>query len=54
MTDNDIEAAYTPTTTEVRERFWIDDGGISDPADAAAFDRWLAAHDAEVAAKALE
>jgi hypothetical protein len=33
---------YTPTTEEVRDGHWINDGGISDPADAKAFDRWLA------------
>lgn len=33
---------YTPTTEEVRDRYWINDGGFSDPEDAKRFDRWLA------------
>lgn len=43
---------HTPTDTEIRRAItsfdiaWTDDG--------AAYDRWLAAHDAEVAAKALD
>ena len=46
---------HTPTTEEVREsyarsRFWP---AAQDPARAAFFDRWLAAHDAEVRAAAL-
>lgn len=41
---------YIPTTEEVRNRY------LSEvfPEDEAEFDRWLAAHDAEVAAKAYE
>lgn len=55
---NDTE--YTPTTDEIRE--YVEVGGEprpwespseKDAARAAAFDRWLAAHDREVAAKAL-
>lgn len=55
-----MTSKYTPTTEQVRE-FWASDGrhqpaaksfGAQESADE--FDRWLAAHDAEVAAKALE
>lgn len=42
---------YTPTTEEIRERWMNFDGG-PDVSDAAEFDRWLAAHDAEVLRKA--
>lgn len=50
---------YTPTTDEVRSMFTV---GISDPTNPKPvparralheFDRWLAAHDREVKAKAL-
>lgn len=44
----------TPTTAEVE--WWYaydDDRAGDDPEKVAAFRRWLAAHDAEVAAKAL-
>ena len=48
---------YTPTTDEIRngwiETGWAPDGTLCDKRDGAEFDRWLAAHDAEVAAKAL-
>lgn len=49
-------AEYTPTTDEVREAFRAavlhpDDLDLDD-APGQAFDRWLAAHDREVAAKA--
>ena len=44
---------YTPTTEEVRKRYWLNDGEPSDPDEALEFDRWLAAHDREVAAKAI-
>lgn len=43
---------YTPSTEEIRDR-WMDFDGGPDPEDAAEFDRWLAAHDAEVRAEAL-
>lgn len=32
---------YTPTTEEVRERYWINDGAISDEREGLEFDRWL-------------
>ena len=43
---------YTPTTEEVREAYgyWSDSGPHAPPDE---FDRWLAAHDAEVRAQAL-
>ena len=48
---------YTPTTDEVRDAYvdtgWAADGSLSDPRDPDEFDRWLAAHDAEVRAQAL-
>lgn len=56
---------YTPTTEEIRE--YVETGGEPRPwvvldeaeksrekARAAAFDRWLTAHDAEVAVSAIE
>lgn len=39
---------YTPTTEEVRDGYWINDGGVSDPEDAKRFNRWLAEHDRQV------
>ncbi len=48
MTDD-----YTPTTEDVREDFafpWSPEQIGDRPARVAAFDRWLAAHDAEVRA----
>jgi hypothetical protein len=47
---------YTPTTEQVRtavQRFYVPDLGY-DSLSVAEFDRWLAEHDAEVAAKAIE
>ena len=48
---------YTPTTDEIRngwiETGWAPDGTLCDKRDGAEFDRWLAAHDAEVRAQAL-
>lgn len=45
---------YTPTTDEVEHRYAYDELYSMDcEADHHAFRRWLAAHDAEVAAKAL-
>lgn len=52
---------YTPTTEELREYVemggeqspWLPPTPEKDALRAAAFDRWLAAHDREVAAKAL-
>ena len=47
---------YTPTTEDVR-RLWVYGFGMakSEPRiENEAFDRWLAQHDAEVAAKALD
>lgn len=41
-----MSAEYTPSTEQVRKPFFL--AGNAD-----AFDRWLAAHDAEVAARAL-
>ena len=50
---------YTPTTAQVRD-FWASDGKFQPAAKSygftestAEFDRWLEAHDREVAAKAL-
>ena len=46
---------YTPTTDDVRDE-WIESGQGSPTVRlhaGAAFDRWLAAHDTQVAAKAL-
>lgn len=53
---------YTPTTEEVREyvevggqpRPWEAPDDEADGRRAAAFDRWLAAHDAEVAANEFQ
>ena len=48
---------YAPTTGEVRRRYaYARSGkpGHKNQGAVAEFDRWLAAHDAEVAAKALE
>lgn len=33
---------YTPSTDEVRNRYWIVDGGISSPEEKEDFNRWLA------------
>ena len=33
---------YTPSTDEVRARYWIVDGGVSFPDEKEDFDRWLA------------
>lgn len=48
---------YTPTTAEIRRAYALEDDEIGHPVIAedqlAAFDRWLAAHDAEVRAEAL-
>ena len=43
---------YTPTTDEVRDAYgyWSDSGPHAPPDE---FNRWLAAHDAEVRAQAL-
>ena len=59
------DTEYTPTTAEIRE--YVEVGGeprpwepVTEESDAldarraAAFDRWLAAHDGVVAARALE
>ena len=43
-----MSSDYMPTTEDVRNRYWINDGDWACLEDAAAFDRWLAAHDAEV------
>lgn len=50
---------YTPDTEDVRENYELAaidlcDGRCRKRGHADEFDRWLAAHDAEVAAKALE
>ena len=44
-----------PDTQTMRDAYalYLTDGGADAPAAAAEFDRWLAAHDAEVAAKAV-
>jgi hypothetical protein len=36
---------YTPTTEEVRERYWLNDGEPSDPDEGYEFDRWLAEYE---------
>lgn len=43
---------YTPTAEQVRERYVYDEW-VDDEARGPEFDRWLAAHDAEVRAAAL-
>ena len=49
---------YTPTTEQVRSHYVFDQGDVWRRERGEAFDRWLAetlaAHDREVAAKALE
>lgn len=45
---------YTPTTEDVRDKFKRSSTRQFRKAYGEAFDRWLAAHDAEVTAKALE
>ena len=45
---------YTPTTEDVRDKFKRSCTRQFRKAYGEAFDRWLAAHDAEVTAKALE
>lgn len=49
---------YTPTTAEVKSRYYSDYWWRVDGADAnsfySEFDRWLAQHDEEVAAKAKD
>ena len=43
---------YTPTTGEVQQIFWLGDSEEATFAESCnRFDRWLAAHDAEVKAK---
>lgn len=49
MTNN-----YTPTTEEVRERFWVNDGDWADLRDRDAFDRWLAEHDRKIQERAWQ
>ncbi|PZE23872.1 hypothetical protein [Curtobacterium sp. MCBD17_028] len=45
------EQEYTPTTEQVRENYYASPGVIEwEASRAAAFDRWLAAHEAEVRA----
>ena len=44
---------YTPTTDEVRASYAVDGIGAPSLANSHRFDRWLAAHDAEVRAQAL-
>lgn len=44
---------YTPTTGNVRSVFAYAGAGQSERRRREAFDRWLAAHDAEVAARTL-
>lgn len=45
---------YEPTTEQVRSHYVFDQGDVWRRERGEAFDRWLAAHDLEVAAKALE
>lgn len=43
---------YTPSTEEIREQYWVSSGDPRRSSEAwAEFDRWLAAHDAEVRAE---
>jgi hypothetical protein len=44
---------YTPTTAQVR-RAWTDWHDLTGANSPAAFDRWLAEHDAQVAERAVE
>lgn len=44
--------SYTPTTDEVRASYAVDGIGAPSLANGHRFDRWLAAHDAEVRAQA--
>lgn len=44
--------SYTPTTDEVRASYAVDGIGAPSLANSHRFDRWLAAHDAEVRAQA--
>ena len=44
---------YTPTADEVRASYAVDGIGAPSLANGHRFDRWLAAHDAEVRAQAL-
>ena len=58
---DDVSADYTPVgmrlpdTQTMRDAYalYLTDGGADAPAAAAEFDRWLAAHDAEVAVSTL-
>lgn len=49
---------YAPTTEQVREGYvdtgWAADGSLGEPRDPEVFDRWLAAHDAQVRADERE
>lgn len=45
--------SYKPTTDEVRASYAVDGIGAPSLANGHRFDRWLAAHDAEVRAQAL-
>ena len=45
---------YTPTTEQVRSHYVFDQGDVWRRERGEAYDPWLAAHDREVAAKALE
>ena len=45
--------SYVPTTEEVRASYAVDGIGAPSLANGHRFDRWLAAHDAEVRAQAL-
>jgi hypothetical protein len=54
---NNVDDEYTPTTDEVREWTRVAGNEVAPWMEAEygeQFDRWLAAHDREVAAKALE
>ena len=56
MSDEAREAAFTPTTEQVRAEY-VTNRAMRVPTThpvAAEFDQWLTAHDREVAAKALE
>lgn len=60
--ETETPTEYTPSTAEIREyvevggepRPWMPPEPAMDAARAAAFDRWLSAHDREVAARAWD
>ncbi|GAA3730313.1 hypothetical protein GCM10022239_03630 [Leifsonia bigeumensis] len=49
-----VTTEYTPTTAQVRDGYAMNEFGEVSDRYAAEFDRWLAAHDREVAEKAWD